>query len=573
MYRPSGVSAIIIRGIPDPDGMSEQAASAAGFQLSDKKRRRVLPFRKIHSLLHRYPFFRSIRMRVFLVIFLAGLIPCMIIRWSILASYETRVVSFRTSEAETELRVLANHLLTYGYLQNPSSPIVDAELTQFASFYDGRVMVIDNHLTVVKDTYGMSGGKSVVSGDVIRCLREGSRAITANYVREDNYIEVVMPISETKSLEDRDYSGSGEMPESSGEKVSGVLLAVVSTDSIAATLENLGRRSTLLMIVMGIVIFTMAMMASSQIVQPFEKTARAFENVQAGYSSECVSVGDYRETENIVRAFNAVIARMRAMDESRQEFVSNVSHELKTPMTGMKVLADSLLQQGEQVPAEMYREFLADIDGELDRENKLIDELLNLAKMDSKQIPMNIARTDINELVEQIMKRVRPIAQQRDVEMTFVSERDVKADIDEVKMTMVFTNLIENAVKYNKDHGKVTVTLDSDHRNFIFTCEDTGIGIPEAAREKIFERFYRVDKSRSRDVGGTGLGLSITRRAVLLHRGTIAVDSKEGKGSKFIVTIPLVYVSNPDSAGAADRARQIRQDMRRKAGTGRISEK
>ena len=121
------------------------------------------------------------------------------------------------------------------------------------------------------------------------------------------------------------------------------------------------------------------------------------------------------------------------------------------------------------------------------------------------------------------------------------------AEIDEVKMTLVLTNLIENAVKYNKEHGKVNVTLDADHQNFTVTVEDTGIGIPEDSIDRIYERFYRVDKSRSREVGGTGLGLAITKNAVLLHRGTIKVRSKLGEGSIFTVTIPLMPASGAGS--------------------------
>ncbi len=279
--------------------------------------------------------------------------------------------------------------------------------------------------------------------------------------------------------------------------------------------------------------------------RPFEKLTAKISAVKAGYTSDPVEVNDYLETEHIVDAFNEVLGRMRALDESRQEFVSNVSHELKTPMTSMKVLADSLLADP-NTPPEMYREFLTDIDNEIDRENKIIAELLNLAKMDRRQVPMNISSVNINALLEIIMKRVRPLAQQRDIELTLISERDVTAEVDEVKMTMVFTNLIENAVKYNREHGTVKVTINSDARNFILTVEDTGIGIPEESQGRVFERFYRVDKSRSREVGGTGLGLSITKSAVLLHRGTIDLKSRVGEGSTFTVTIPLSYI--PDTA-------------------------
>ena len=126
--------------------------------------------------------------------------------------------------------------------------------------------------------------------------------------------------------------------------------------------------------------------------------------------------------------------------------------------------------------------------------------------------------------------------------MTFESIRPVTAEIDEVKITQVFTNLVENAIKYNKEHGWVKVLLDADHQFFTVEISDSGIGIPEADYDHIFERFYRVDKSHSREIGGTGLGLAITRNAILLHRGSVKVASTEGEGTSFTVKIPLTYV-------------------------------
>ena len=153
---------------------------------------------------------------------------------------------------------------------------------------------------------------------------------------------------------------------------------------------------------------------------------------------------------------------------------------------------------------------------------------------------------------------MQPLAQRHDIELTLVAERSVTAEIDEVKMTMAFTNLIENAVKYNKDHGNVTVTLDADHKEFILTVQDTGIGIPEEAVSQIFERFYRVDKSRSREIGGTGLGLSIVRSVVLAHRGSIDVESKEGEGTSFVMRIPLSYTAGSgQTLGAAVSGRMV----------------
>ena len=225
------------------------------------------------------------------------------------------------------------------------------------------------------------------------------------------------------------------------------------------------------------------------------------------------------------------IEKKTEIDEMRKEFLSIVSHELKTPMTSMKVLADSLLEQ-ENVPVEMYQEFMGDIAKEIDRENKIITDLLSLVKMDKKGQTLNIESMNINNLLEQILKRLRPIAQQKNVEIVMESFRPVTAEIDETKFSLAISNLVENAIKYNRDNGWVHVSLNADHKFFYIKVEDSGIGIPEEDQAYIFERFYRVDKSHSREIGGTGLGLSIVKHGALLHNAEIHVESEEGKGTK-----------------------------------------
>lgn len=236
-----------------------------------------------------------------------------------------------------------------------------------------------------------------------------------------------------------------------------------------------------------------------------------------------------------------MLGRLKIVDDSRQEFVSNVSHELKTPLTSMKVLADSLLAQ-ENVPVELYQEFMGDIAEEIERENKIINDLLSLVKMDKTTMNLTVQSENINELVERILKRLRPIAAQRNIELVFESFRPVTAEVDEVKLTLALSNLVENAIKYNKDDGWVHVSLNADHKYFYVKVADSGIGIPKEDTEHIFERFYRVDKSHSREIGGTGLGLAITRNAIVMHRGAVKVYSEEGEGTTFTVRVPLTYV-------------------------------
>ena len=208
----------------------------------------------------------------------------------------------------------------------------------------------------------------------------------------------------------------------------------------------------------------------------------------------------------------------------------------------MKVLADSLISQ-EDVPIELYKEFMTDIAEEIERENKIITDLLSLVKMDKTSANLNIENRNLNELIELILKRLRPIAEKQNIELVLETFRQVFAEIDEVKLTLAISNLVENAIKYNKEYGYVKVSLDADHQFATIMVEDNGIGIPEEAQEHIFERFYRVDKSHSREIGGTGLGLAIARNAILLHRGSIKIDSEEGQGTVFTVKIPIIYVS------------------------------
>ncbi len=380
---------------------------------------------------------------------------------------------------------------------------------------------------------------------MIRCFMGKS---SANYDRENGYIEMTTPIIVSNTgangqtmLDNTNviYSsdGTGEV-----SVVKGVMLTSISNSSIVETMDMLNSKAVVLETLTITVILAVALVLSLAVTEPFKKIKNAIDAVKEGYSDEAISIRDYEETVHIVEAFNNMLRRMRTLDESRQEFVANVSHELKTPLTSMKVLSDSLLSQ-ESVPQELYREFLEDIGSEIDRENQIINDLLALVKMDKKAQKMNIVPININDLTELILKRLRPIARKRDVEVVFESTRTVVAQVDEVKITLILTNLVDNAIKYNKEHGWVKVVLDADHQYFTLTVSDSGIGIPESAMAQIYERFYRVDKSHSREIGGTGLGLAITKSAVLMHRGSIILTSKEGEGSTFLVKIPLIHIN------------------------------
>ena len=476
---------------------------------------------------------RSLQTRFFLLILAVGFVSSVFMRYGILNNYEERSVQQRISTVQNQLIIVGNHLISNnyfntkpeGYTGSVSRDAINAELEMISNLYEGRVMIINSSLKVVKDTYGLSEGKTIISEEVIKCFRGESMS---NYDKEHGYIEMTTPI-----VDAGDESST----------IVGVMLTSISNEAIVATLEVLNRKAVIMENLMLVVLVAVAAALSVFLTRPFNRITEAINEVKAGYSNKDISVPDYAETVHIIDAFNQLLKRMRALDNSRQEFVENVSHELKTPMAAIKVLADSLLSQRD-APAELYREFLEDIVTEIDRENQFITDLLALVKMDKKAQELNITALNMNNLVELILKRLRPLARKRDVELVFETMRPVVAEVDEVKMTLVMTNLVENAIKYNKEHGWVRVELDADYQYFYFRVSDSGIGIPEEDLAHIYERFYRVDKSHSREIGGTGLGLAITRSAVLVHRGSITVTSKVGEGSEFEVKIPLTAAAN-----------------------------
>lgn len=465
---------------------------------------------------------KNMRFRIILLMVMVGIVPCIAAYEGIIAAYEKRAVSLRTAEIQNQCTILCNQLNAYQYLADTSAEVVNANLTQLTNIYNGRVMIVDQNLKVVKDTYALDEGKTIVSEDVIKCINGDN---TNYYDKKNGYIEVTSPIS------------SGDT-----DDIAGVMVASVSTDTIVDSINILHTKGSTILGSVLILLIALSFLIADRLVRPLHKIKDSIENVSEGYDDEVLHVDTYTETKQLCDAFNKMLGRLKQLDDSREEFVSNVSHELKTPLTSMKVLADSLLTQ-EDVPIELYQEFMGDIAKEIDRENDIIMDLLSLVKMDKTGQNLNINPVNINEFMELILKRLKPIAEKKNVEVVLESFRPITAEVDEVKLTLAFSNLVENAIKYNHEDGWVHVSLNADHKFFYVKVADSGIGIPDEDQVHIFERFYRVDKSHSREMGGTGLGLAIARNAVIMHRGSIKVYSSKGEGTTFTVRIPLIYVA------------------------------
>ena len=466
-------------------------------------------------------FLKSLRFRILIILVILGIVPSVIVAHVMVAAYESKAVAVRKQTVEKQCDILCNLLIKENYMNDSSSQTVNSKLELLSNIYGGRILIVDRDFRIIKDTYGVDEGKTLVSQKVVNCFK-GEDAY--RYDSDSQKLILAVPV---------------KSPEVN--QVQGAMMIMASSSEVTSTIRELEQKGILIIGIIVVLAIFLGYILSTVLVKPFARVTKAIEDLTDGYQNEEISVPDYTETALITDAFNKMLSRMKTLDESRQEFVSNVSHELKTPMTSMKVLADSLVgQQG--VPEELYQEFLSDITEEIDRENKIITDLLSLVKMDKKAADMNITNMNINELLENILKRLRPIADQRSISLILDSFRPVNADVDEVKFTLAISNLVENGIKYNVDEGWVRVTLDADHKDFFVTVEDSGLGIPEESIERIFERFYRVDKSHSREIGGTGLGLAITRSSIAMHHGIIKVSSKEGEGTTFTVKIPLSYI-------------------------------
>jgi len=463
---------------------------------------------------------RKIRISQRAIITLAAAMSVAVISFVVLMVLSVTTRNRNESEFEKNIDMCCDYIVHTVNSYNAADEDIDkavGEIKSMAYSLSGRVFVIDNDYRIILDTYGRDTDRNVVDENVYMVM-SGEKDFVVN--RDDNMYEKIIPIVNSDG-----YVGS---------------VAVVSVDTgiLNDSADHMNKSISYLYSLAVILGIVAAFVVAKISVRDITRVKTKIEGMKGGSLEQMEPEGMFREMRELTLDINDIFHRTQILEDSRQEFVSNVSHELKTPITSMKVLSESLLTQND-VPAEMYREFMEDIVQEIDREAEIISDLLTLVKTDKGPDSLNKENVDMNEFMELILKRLKPLAEKRSIQLTFESFTDVQADIDKVKFTLAISNIIENGIKYNIEGGWIKVSLNSDHKNFYIKVADSGVGIPEDCINRIFERFYRVDKARSRDTGGTGLGLAITKNIILLHKGTINVYSEPGKGTTFTVRVPL----------------------------------
>ena len=461
----------------------------------------------------------SLKVSIFLIFLCIFFITYYSIDRIIIYGFLRKSMDETVTQVKWQSNILASDILAMDFFKNPDSDAADVEIQQMAYAYSARILIINSDYIIVKDNYIFDEGKTIITEDVINAFKGKSHS-HINY--KSSSAVITTPII--------DDTG----------KISGVIKVSLSGYATIQTINYMKRISIAVMIALLLVFSGILVFVIYKLTSPAKDMKEAILSLSDGDKNARIKKQTIKEYKDIGDAVNVLLDRLESIDGSRDEFVSNVSHELKTPMTSMKVLADSLLAT-ENAPIEMYKDFMQDIAEEIDRENEIIGDLLNLVRTDGERAVLNIETVDVNELMEVVLKRLIPIALKNNIEIIFESMRPVTASIDRVKFIIVLTNIIENAIKYNHPEGWVKITLNADHKFFYVDVSDSGIGIPEECKDQVFERFYRVDKARSRETGGTGLGLAITKNIVLLHKGTIKFYSKENEGTTFNIRIPLNY--------------------------------
>lgn len=461
----------------------------------------------------------SLKVSIFLIFLCIFFITYYSLDRIIIYGFLRKSMDETVTQVKWQSNILASDILAMDFFKNPDSDAADVEIQHMAYAYSARILIINSDYIIVKDNYIFDEGKTIITEDVINAFKGKSHS-HINY--KSSSAVITTPII--------DDTG----------KISGVIKVSLSGYATIQTINYMKRISIAVMIALLLVFSGILVFVIYKLTSPAKDMKEAILSLSDGDKNARKKKQTIKEYKDIGDAVNVLLDRLESIDGSRDEFVSNVSHELKTPMTSMKVLADSLLAT-ENAPIEMYKEFMQDIAEEIDRENEIIGDLLNLVRTDGERAVLNIETVDVNELMEVVLKRLKPIALKNNIEIIFESMRPVTASIDRVKFIIVLTNIIENAIKYNHPEGWVKITLNADHKFFYVDVSDSGIGIPEECKDHVFERFYRVDKARSRETGGTGLGLAITKNIVLLHKGTIKFYSKENEGTTFNIRIPLNY--------------------------------
>lgn len=381
-----------------------------------------------------------------------------------------------------------------------------------------RLLVTDTSGCILFDTRegGSAKGMYAMYTEIVQAL-DGSDAF---YCRYDSHA----------------FLSRGASPVVYRNRIIGAVYAYEYDTQQAELLQSFQTNLTRISLLIGVLVVALSALLSRAFTRKIRELLQAIRQVREGAYSHRASVRGNDEIAQLATEFNSLTDRLQTTEAARRRFVSDASHELKTPLAGIRLLTDSILQT-EDMNADTTREFVEDIGREAQRLSRITEDLLRLTRLDSDLLDAP-ETVEVAPVLEQVMRMMSLLAQKKGTELTYRMEENCRVSATKGEVHQVIYNLTDNAVKYSGKNGKVRVELRHENHDVVLTVADNGPGIPEEDLPKVFERFYRVDKARSRAAGGTGLGLSIVQDTVKKRGGMVSAANRPNGGAVFTVRWP-----------------------------------
>ena len=470
----------------------------------------------------------SIRWKILLAFFLIVGLSFFVAATTLTGLVSDYLFDQRTRDDSMKTEKLA--LAAAPLFQSVSVNELNDMLEENAASMDGRLMLIDNDGKIQYDTFQNLCGQRVQVDEALRVL-------SGNMVEDYGIHAPGRAVVEEMSGESgADYVAYSVHEMTGFQGKIGVVLFVSRIQSLMDSLNTVRVKLLSIFAMIAVATLVVALFLSRILTNPITAVSRTMRKMGKGDLSVRVPVRGSGELRELAENYNTMAAQLESLDKSRNQFVSNASHELKTPLATMKIMLESMIYQPD-MPAEVRADFMKDINHEIDRLTGIVTDLLVLTRLDSGG-EMERVRVNMSELTQETVRMLTPAAEQKHQQLVEDVQEELYLYGDRSKLNQILYNLTDNAIKYTPEEGTIRISLKAENDNLVWRVKDDGIGIPEEDQEHIFERFYRVDKARGRETGGTGLGLSIVRQLVRMHNGTISVYSEPGNGSEFVVIFP-----------------------------------
>ncbi len=397
------------------------------------------------------------------------------------------------------------------------------DINQILSGSTMRCIIVDNDYRVLLDSKGESDllGRIVIREAITKSKTNGEQAYAQSEGNDDiTMMSVAVPLN------------------IKGDNF-GYVYLVESLSATDMTISTVRANLIIFAVIISILVAMLSLGLSFMTTAPIDNFISVSKEISKGNFNVKAKEKGPRELVEMAKSLNYMSKELDNIEENRKKFVSDVSHELKTPLATIKLICDSIVTSDNPAP-EMVRDFLGDMSDEVDRLTRIVERLLTLNKMGSGDSNISLTPVDFTVMLSAVIRKLTPNAEAKNIVLYSENSADVLKPmmLDYDKIWEAIYNIVDNAIKYTPEGGYVRLALSLSDRTLKLRIEDNGPGIPDSEKEKIFDRFYRLDDSRARETGGTGLGLAIAKEAVVLHGGEIGIENAEGGGSAFVISLP-----------------------------------